>query len=104
MAWFYLFIASFGEILGMASINLFIERKTPFRLSLVVITFSLGFFFLALAMREIPLATAYSVWTGFGATGAVLMGIFFFKEPASRIRIFFLTCIIVGAVGLKLIG
>jgi|SRR5690625_1309896 len=104
MAWFYLLIASFGEIFGMATINLYIQKRNVFRLSLIVITFTFGFFFLALAMKEISLATAYAVWTGIGATGAVIMGIIFFKEPLSFLRVFFLTLIIAGAVGLRIVN
>src|SRR5690625_4892025 len=104
MSWFYLFIASFGEILGMATINLYIQKRSLFRLFLIVITFTFGFLFLALAMKEIPLATAYAVWTGLGATGAVIMGIFFFREPISFLRIIFLTLIITGAVGLRIVN
>lgn len=104
MAWFYLFIASFGEIFGMAAINIYIEKKNWQRLLLVIVTFTFGFVFLALAMVDIPLATAYAVWTGLGATGAVLVGVFFFREPISILRIIFLTLIITGAVGLRIIG
>lgn len=104
MAWFYLFIASFGEIFGMAAINLYIDRKNWQRLSLVVITFTFGFVFLALAMRGIDLATAYAVWTGLGATGAVIVGVAFFREPINLLRITFLALIITGAVGLRIVG
>lgn len=85
------------------SINLFIQRKTLGRLSLVVGTFGFGFLFLSLAMRGIPLGTAYAVWTGLGAAGAVLMGILFFNESAGWKRMLFLLCIISGAVGLKIL-
>lgn len=104
MAWFYLFIASFGEIFGVASINMYLLRRTWGWLLTLVIVFGFGFLFLALAMREIPLGTAYAIWTGLGATGAVIMGVAFFKETMSLIRVIFLTCIISGAVGLKLIS
>ncbi|HHY21319.1 MAG TPA: multidrug efflux SMR transporter [Bacilli bacterium] len=103
MAWIYLIIASLGEIFGVLSINLFIRKKSFGRLLLICITFGLGFFFLSLAMKDIPLGTAYSIWTGLGAAGAVLLGIFFFKEPASWKRLMFLSFIIAGAVGLKLL-
>src|SRR5699024_9788000 len=99
MAWFYLFIASFGEIIGVAIIHMYLMTITWIWLAIVEVLFSLGFLFLALAMREIPLATAYAIWTGLGATGAVLMGVIFFKEKMSFIRVIFLTCIISGAVG-----
>lgn len=104
MAWIYLVIASFGEIFGVMSINLYLRKKTFARLLLIVLTFAGGFLFLSLAMRSIAMGTAYAIWTGLGAAGAVLVGILFFKESAGWKRIGFLCCIIVGAVGLKLLG
>lgn len=101
--WLFLVIASFGEIFGVMSINLYIQKKTFKRLALVVVTFGFGFLFLSLAMRGIPLGTAYAIWTGLGAAGAVLMGILFFNESASWKRVAFLFCIIAGAVGLKIL-
>lgn len=104
MAWFYLIIASLGEIFGVMGINLYIQKKSIARLLLVVAAFTFGFIFLALAMREIPMGTAYAIWTGLGAVGAVLIGILFFKETAGWKRIVFLSFIIAGAVGLKFFG
>ncbi|MDW0117636.1 multidrug efflux SMR transporter [Sporosarcina thermotolerans] len=104
MAWVYLVIASLGEIFGVMSINLYLQKRSWQRLIVIVATFSIGFYFLSLAMREIPMGTAYPVWTGLGAAGAVLMGILFFKEAAGWKRILFLCLIIGGAVGLKLFG
>lgn len=103
MAWVYLVIASFGEIFGVMSINMYNQKKNIVWLLPVVLTFGFGFFFLALAMNEIPLGTAYAVWTGLGAAGAVIMGILFFKESAGWKRMLFLSFIIAGAVGLKAI-
>ncbi|HEY4601751.1 MAG TPA: multidrug efflux SMR transporter [Cerasibacillus sp.] len=103
MYWIYLVIASFGEIFGVACINLYLQKKTWLRLLLIVVTFSFGFVFLRLAMNGIPLGTAYAVWTGVGAAGAVLMGILFFRESADWKRIIFLFFIITGAVGLKIL-
>jgi len=103
MYWIYLVIASLGEIFGVMGINLFIQKKTPGRLAIVVLTFGFGFLFLSLAMRGIPLGTAYAVWTGLGAAGAVLTGILLFKESASWKRLLFLSFIIAGAVGLKIL-
>lgn len=102
MAWIYLVIASVGEIIGVLAINLYLQKKSLARLGLVVISFSFGFIFLSMAMREIPMGTAYAVWTGLGAAGAVLIGILFFKEAADWKRLLFLVCIVGGAVGLKL--
>ncbi|HEY4553981.1 MAG TPA: multidrug efflux SMR transporter [Bacillaceae bacterium] len=104
MAWIYLVIASLGEIFGVMTINLYLKRKSIVWLFAMVSTFGLGFFFLSQAMKDIPMGTAYSIWTGLGAAGAVLMGILFFKEPANWKRMFFLSCIIAGAAGLKILG
>ena len=102
MTWVYLVIASFGEIFGVMSINLYLRKKSIGWLAMIILTFAGGFLFLSLAMRDIPLGTAYAIWTGLGAAGAVLMGIIFFKESAGWKRMLFLCCIIAGAVGLKL--
>ncbi|MCM3712396.1 DMT family transporter [Sporosarcina luteola] len=104
MAWIYLVIASFGEIFGVMAINLYLQKRSWPRLLLIVGTFSVGFIFLSLAMRDIPMGTAYAIWTGLGAAGAVLMGILFFKEAAGWKRMLFLCLIIGGAVGLKVFG
>ncbi len=56
------------------------------------------------ATRELPLGTAYAVWTGIGAVGTVLVGIFIFKEPATFWRIFFLSTLIASIIGLKFVS
>ncbi|HHW08300.1 MAG TPA: multidrug efflux SMR transporter [Clostridia bacterium] len=102
MAWVALVLASLGEVFGVMCINLYLRQKTLGRLLLVVVTFGTGFVFLARAMQDIPISTAYAVWTGLGAAGAVGTGIVFFHEAAGWKRLLFLACIIAGAVGLKL--
>jgi len=52
----------------------------------------------------LPIGTAYAVWTGIGAVGSVLMGIFFFNEPATFWRIFFVSTLIISIVGLKFVS
>lgn len=104
MAWVYLFIASFGEIFGVMLINIYLMKKDLRWLLALIATFSVGFLFLSLAMQEIQMGTAYAIWTGVGAAGAVIMGILFFNESAGWKRMFFLACIISGAVGLKVFG
>lgn len=54
-------------------------------------------------LRNLPIGTAYPVWTGIGAVGTVLIGILFFHEPATLGRLFFMTTLIISIVGLKLI-
>lgn len=59
---------------------------------------------LAKAAQSIPIGVAYTVWTGIGAVGAVLLGIFVFHEPATFWRVFFLSTLILSIVGLKIVG
>jgi quaternary ammonium compound-resistance protein SugE len=56
------------------------------------------------ATRDLPIGTAYAVWTGIGAVGTVLVGIFIFKEPADFWRVFFITTLIASIVGLKMVS
>lgn len=57
-----------------------------------------------LAKATLPLGTAYAIWTGIGAVGTVLIGIFVFKEPATPIRLFFLFTLIASLIGLKVVS
>ncbi|MFO7263817.1 MAG: hypothetical protein A6D91_08015 [Bacillaceae bacterium G1] len=104
MSWFFLMLASLCEVGGVTFMNLYARKKTVLRLVFMVGIFGLSFRFLSLAMRDIPMSTAYAVWTGLGAVGAVLVGILFFHEPADRRRLFFIGCILLGAVGLRLLS
>ena len=56
------------------------------------------------ATKIIPIGTAYAVWTGIGAVGSVLVGIFVFKEPATFLRVFFLSTLIISIIGLKFVS
>ena len=58
--------------------------------------------FLAFAVKNIPIGTAYAVWTGIGTVGTVIFGIVLFGDPSSLLRLFFIGLIIVGIAGLKL--
>ena len=59
---------------------------------------------LAKAVQTLPIGTAYPVWTGIGAVGTVVLGIVFFHEPASFLRLFFITTLIASIVGLKIVS
>lgn len=65
---------------------------------------SLSMYLLYKATQTLPLGTAYAVWTGIGAVGTVIMGILFFKEPATLLRLFFITTLIASIVGLKFVS
>jgi len=62
---------------------------------------SLSMYLLVKATQELPIGTAYAVWTGIGAVGTVLIGIIIFKEPADFWRLFFITTLIASIIGLK---
>ena len=61
-----------------------------------------SFLLLSQATKTLPLGTAYGIWTGIGALGAVLVGILVFKEPVSFMRLFFAGVLLVGIIGLKI--
>ncbi|HLA54845.1 MAG TPA: multidrug efflux SMR transporter [Flavobacterium sp.] len=65
---------------------------------------SISMLLLYKATQTLPIGTAYAVWTGIGAVGTVLVGIFVFKEPATFWRIFFLTTLIASIIGLKFVS
>lgn len=64
----------------------------------------LSMYFLMRATQTLPLGTAYAVWTGIGAVGTVLVGIFVFKEPATFMRLFFIVTLIASIIGLKAVS
>src|SRR5690606_20409515 len=69
-----------------------------------IVTLAISMGLLMKATQTLPLGTAYAVWTGIGAVGTVLIGIFVFKEPASFLRIFFITTLIISIIGLKVVS
>lgn len=78
------------------------ETYTWYGLFAISLTISMSA--LIKATHSLPLGTAYAVWTGIGAVGTVLMGIFVFKEPADFWRIFFIATLICSIIGLKLVS
>lgn len=68
-----------------------------------VIFYILSMVFLAKAIKTIPIGTAYPIWTGIGAVGTVMIGIFFFKEPVTLWRLLFIFTLIASIIGLKLV-
>lgn len=102
MAWIYLIVAGLletGWAIGLKYTDGF-TRLIPSILTAGAIAASM--FLLALAARTIPIGTAYSVWVGIGAVGAVILGIVLFDEPRDLARLAFVGLLIVSLVGLKL--
>ncbi len=65
---------------------------------------SISMVLLYIVVQKLPIGTAYAVWTGVGAVGTVLVGIFFFKEPADFWRLFFISTLVLSIVGLKYVS
>lgn len=102
MAWVYLVIAGLMEV-AWATAMKYAEGFTRFWPSVATILLMLvSFGLLSQAMKSLPLGTAYGVWTGIGAVGTVLVGIFFLGEPRDLVRILCMLLILSGIVGLKL--
>jgi len=102
MAWALLIIGGLFEV-GFTTCLRFVDgfRNIPWTLGfLASVTLSMGL--LEVASRSIPLGTAYAVWTGIGAVGTVLIGIFWFDEPATTLRVLLILGVVACIAGLKL--
>lgn len=103
MSWFLLFIAGLFEVVWAIGLK-YSEGFTRLWASVgTLAAMAVSIFLLALAMRELPVGTAYAVWTGIGAIGTVIMGIIIFGDSASMGRIVCLGLILSGIIGLKFI-
>ena len=104
MAWVYLLIAGLFEV-GWAIGLKYTEGWTRLVPSLATaIAMAISFIFLSLALKTLPVGTAYAVWTGIGAVGTVILGIVLFSEPATLLRLGCIGLIVGGIAGLKLVG
>ncbi len=105
MAWILLIIAGLFEIgwpLGFKLASMHSKYFIWF-IGLSILSMGLSGYFLYLAQKSIPIDTAYVIWTGIGAIGTVLLGILFFHDSANIFRLLFLSLILIGIVGLKLV-
>lgn len=103
MHWFYLLVAGLFEISWAVGLK-FSHGFTQIVPSiLTVIGMIASFYFLALALKNLPLGTAYAIWTGIGTIGTVIFGIILFKEPVTALRLFCVALIVCGITGLKLL-
>lgn len=102
MPWLYLFIAGLLEIgwaIGLKYTEGF-TRLVPSLLTIIAIIGSMAF--LGVAVRTLPIGTAYGIWVGIGTVGAAILGMVLFDEPRNVGRLLFLALLIVALVGLKL--
>ena len=101
MAWIFLVAAGLMEVLWSTSLKLSHGFTQLGYSVLTVAGMVVSFLFLAQAMKTLPLGTAYAVWTGIGAVGAVIVGIVFFREAVTLPRMVFVALLLIGLLGLK---
>lgn len=104
MSWIYLVLAGIFEMTGVLMINSLHKNRNWQSLLMLFAGFGLSFLFLALAMEELPMGTAYAIWTGIGASGGAIMGIVLYGEQKDWKRILFITMVLGAAIGLKLVS
>jgi quaternary ammonium compound-resistance protein SugE len=102
MAWILLFSAGIAEIIFALSLK-YNEGFTKLWPSVVTCVAGLcSFYLLMVAIKTLPLGTAYAVWTGMGAVGVAVLGVILFKESADVCRMMSISLVIIGIIGLKL--
>ena len=101
-AWLYLLLAGLLETAWAIGLK-YTEGFTRLGPSLLTSVALIGsMVLLSLAVRSLPIGTAYAVWVGIGALGAAVLGVVLFEEPLSLARVFFLALLLVAIVGLRL--
>jgi len=103
MAWVILIVAGLLEIAWAVGLKLSDGLSKPVPAVLTILAMIASMVLLGIAVRTLPLGTAYAIWTGIGAVGAVVLGIILFHEPATAGRLLCVAAIIGGIAGLKLL-
>jgi len=104
MNWFILFIAGLFEIAWAIGLKYSEGFSKPVASVFTIVTMIISMALLSYSVKTLPVGTAYAVWTGIGAVGTAILGIFLFNESREFMRIFFIFLIVVGLVGLRFYG
>jgi quaternary ammonium compound-resistance protein SugE len=104
LAWVLLLVAGLLEIVWAVSMKASHGFTKHHFTALTLVAAGLSFWLLGLALRQLPVGTAYAVWTGVGAVGAAVLGIAFFGESLTIARVGCIALIVCGILGLKLLG
>jgi len=102
MGWLFLFIAGLSEIIFALSLKYNMGFTKLYHSLVTMASGGVSFYLLMLAIKTLPLGTAYAIWTGMGAVGVAVLSIFLFKESVEWVRLVSISLIVVGIVGLKL--
>jgi quaternary ammonium compound-resistance protein SugE len=103
MYWYILFIAGLFEVVWAAALKMSEGFSKLWPSVITVVGMTISVVLLAIAMKKLPLGTAYAVWTGIGAAGTVIVGIILWKESVALPRLLFLSMILAGIIGLKFV-
>ncbi|MHA6484068.1 DMT family transporter [Paenibacillus sp. strain BS8-2] len=104
MSWIYVIIAGLLEVVGVIGISEVNKRMSLRNILLLSGGFIASFLFMSLAMKELPMGTVYAIWTGIGTVGSALVGMLFYKEPRTTLRLLFMGLVLSSVIGLKMIG
>ena len=104
MPWFILFIAGLFEVVWAVGIKYTESWTRLWPVIFTICAMATSFYLLSMALKHIPMGTAYAIWTGIGTIGTVIYGIIFFKEPTDIFRIVCILLIICGIVGLRIMA
>ncbi|MEP4195723.1 MAG: multidrug efflux SMR transporter [Aliishimia sp.] len=102
MAWILLYLAGVFEVIWAGAMKASLGFSKSGWSALTALAALVSFWLLALAMRDLPLGTAYAVWIGIGAVGAFIVGVMFMGETLSPVRVGSVALIVAGLIGLKL--
>ncbi|MCK9426182.1 MAG: quaternary ammonium compound efflux SMR transporter SugE [Ignavibacteriaceae bacterium] len=101
MNWFILFIAGLFEVAWAIGLKYSEGFSKPLASVFTIVTMIISMALLSYSVKTLPVGTAYAVWTGIGAVGTAILGIFLFNESREFMRIFFIFLIVAGIVGLR---
>lgn len=101
MNWIVLFIAGLFEVAWAIGLKYSEGFSKPVASVFTIVTMIISMALLSYSVKTLPVGTAYAVWTGIGAVGTAILGVFLFNESREFMRIFFIFLIIAGIVGLK---
>tara|TARA_B110000091_G_C13391557_1_gene300332 strand:+ start:58 stop:390 length:333 start_codon:yes stop_codon:yes gene_type:complete len=104
MAWIYLVVAGLFECGWAIGIKYTDGFTKPVPTILTVSAMAISFWLLSIAIKTIPIGTAYAIWSGIGALGVAIFGMLIFNESKEMLRIFCLLLIVFGIIGLKLVS
>ncbi|HOI10642.1 MAG TPA: quaternary ammonium compound efflux SMR transporter SugE [Myxococcota bacterium] len=102
MAWLFLLVAGLFEIVWAVAMKYSAGWTRPWPSVVTIAGMIASVYFLAVALRTIPLGTGYAIWTGIGAVGTAILGVVLFSESLSPARLACIALIVAGIVGLKL--